>query len=51
MAASLGAHSERITDPAEIAASIKRAVEVSKSNQPVVLEFITREEPILSNYY
>ena len=51
MAASLGAHSERITDPADIAASIKRAVEVSKSNQPVVLEFITREEPILSNYY
>jgi len=51
MATSLGAHAERITDPAEIADSIKRAVTISQDNQPVVLEFLTREEPILSNYY
>lgn len=51
MASSLGAHAERITDPSDIAASIQRAVKISQDNQPVVLEFMTREEPILSNYY
>ncbi len=51
MAKSLGAHSERIEDPSEIGPAISRAVDISKDNQPVVLEFLTREEPILSNYY
>lgn len=51
MAESLGAHSEKIINPADVGPAIRRAIKISADSQPVVLEIITREEPILSNYY
>jgi acetolactate synthase-1/2/3 large subunit len=51
MADSLGCHAETITQPDQIAPALQRAQQVSSSGQPVVLEIITREEPIFSQYY
>jgi acetolactate synthase-1/2/3 large subunit len=51
VARGLGAHAERIEDPREIAPAIERAERVTRDGQPAVLEFITREEPMLSRYF
>ena len=51
MAESLGAYAERVTDPAEVGPSIERAKAISTTGQPCVLEIITREEPVFSQYY
>ena len=51
MAASLGAHTEYVTDPNEVGPAIERAKEISATGQPCVLEIITREEPVFSQYY
>jgi acetolactate synthase-1/2/3 large subunit len=51
MADSLGCHAETITQPDQIAPALQRAQQVASSGQPVVLEIITREEPIFSQYY
>lgn len=45
VALGLGAHSERIERPAEIIPAIQRAIRITRDGKPVVLEFITREEP------
>ena len=51
MAESLGAYAEKITDPGEVGPAIERAKEISATGQPCVLEIITREEPVFSQYY
>ena len=48
MAASLGAHAEHVTDPKEVGPAIERAMEISATGQPCVLEIFTREEPVFS---
>ncbi len=47
VAEGLGAYSERVEDPAEIAA-IERGVEKTREGTPVLLEFITAKETELS---
>ena len=49
MARAFGCYAERITDPNEIAAAIKRGIDVTESGQPVLLEFITDKEIATSN--
>jgi thiamine pyrophosphate-dependent acetolactate synthase large subunit-like protein len=43
-AKALGCYAERITEPGEIAAAIKRGIEKTKEGYPVLLEFITSLE-------
>lgn len=45
VAAALGAYSERVDQPGEVVAAIKRALEANAAGQSAVLEFITKEEP------
>ena len=44
VAQALGAYSERIEDPSDIVPAIERALEMTRSGRPVLLEFITKEE-------
>jgi acetolactate synthase-1/2/3 large subunit len=43
-AKALGGYGERITDPADIAAAIRRGIEATERGQPALLEFITSQE-------
>ena len=49
MAKAFGCHGERITDPADIVAALKRGIELTKQGRPVLLEFITAKEIKISN--
>jgi acetolactate synthase-1/2/3 large subunit len=49
MAASLGCYSERIADPAEIVAAIKRGIAATEEGRPALLEFLTAKETTISN--
>ena len=40
-----------MTDPTEVGPAIERAKDISATGQPCVLEIITREEPVFSQYY
>ncbi len=51
VASALGAHAERITRCADIAPAIARASAITMAGRPAVLEFITREEPLLSRFF
>jgi acetolactate synthase-1/2/3 large subunit len=51
LADSLGCLAERVTQPGQIAPALARAKQVSATGRPVVLEVITREEPVFSQYY
>ena len=51
MAESLGCRAEIITQPDQIAPALERAQQVAATGQPVVLEVITREEAVFSQYY
>ena len=51
VATALGAHAERVTRCADIAPAIARASAITMEARPVVLEFITREEPLLSRFF
>ena len=46
MAAALGAHSERIEQPDAVAAAIRRGIAATEEGRPVVLEMITKEDPV-----
>jgi uncharacterized protein len=46
VARGLGAHAERIERPGDIAAAIQRGAAATREGRPVVLEMITKEEPI-----
>ncbi|MCO5091657.1 thiamine pyrophosphate-requiring protein [Bosea sp. (in: a-proteobacteria)] len=48
MARSLGAYAERIVDPAEIIPAIRRGIAQTKQGKPVLLEFITKQETLVS---
>jgi len=45
VARGLGAHSQRVEQPAEIIPAIKQAIEAIANGKPALLEFITKEEP------
>jgi thiamine pyrophosphate-dependent acetolactate synthase large subunit-like protein len=49
MAASLGCYSERIADPAEVVAAIKRGIAATEEGRPALLEFLTAKETTISN--
>jgi thiamine pyrophosphate-dependent acetolactate synthase large subunit-like protein len=49
MARAFGCYAERITDPGEITAALKRGIDATESGQPVLLEFITDKEIAISN--
>ena len=51
VAAALGAYSECVRSPAEVRPAILRALEVTRSGQPALLDVITREETRLSTYW
>jgi acetolactate synthase I/II/III large subunit len=51
VARGLGAYSERIERPGDVAAALKRGIESTRGGQPAVLEFITREEPDMAIRY
>ena len=51
MADSLGCYAETITQPADVGPALARAQGIASGGQPVVLEIITREEPVFSQYY
>jgi acetolactate synthase-1/2/3 large subunit len=51
MAESLGCIAETITQPRDIGPALQRAQQTASTGQPVVLEIMTREEPVFSKYY
>lgn len=44
MARAFGGYGERVTEPAEIVAAIKRGIAATEAGQPALLEFITSKE-------
>jgi acetolactate synthase I/II/III large subunit len=51
VARGLGAFSERVERPSDVAAALKRGIESTRAGQPALLEFITREEPDMAIRY
>lgn len=51
LARALGAFSERIDHPGDVAAALKRGIEATREGRPALLEFITREEPDMAIRY
>ena len=43
-ARALGGYGERVTEPAEIGAAIRRGVEQTRAGTPALLEFITAQD-------
>lgn len=50
MARAFGGYGERVTDPAEIVAAIRRGIEQTQNGVPALLEFITCKETSISEY-
>ena len=50
VAEGLGAYSERVERPEEIVPALRRGMQANREGQPAVLEFITREDPVFSQY-
>jgi len=46
VAKGLGADAERIERPEEVAPALKRGIAATQEGRPIVLEFITKEEPV-----
>jgi len=51
VAEGLGAHAERVETPDQIRPAIRKALEVSQSGRPSVLEMITKEEENVPKYW
>ena len=49
MAKAFGCYGERITDPGDIVAALKRGIAATEQGQPALLEFITDKEITISN--
>ena len=49
MAKAFGCYGERVTDPADIVAALKRGIAATKRGEPALLEFITAKEITISN--
>lgn len=50
MARAFGGYGERVTDPAQIQAAIKRGIEQTQAGKPALLEFITGKEVRVSKF-
>ncbi|MEO9188880.1 MAG: thiamine pyrophosphate-requiring protein, partial [Acetobacteraceae bacterium] len=50
MAKAFGGYGERVTDPAQIQAAIKRGIEQTQAGKPALLEFITAKETRVSKF-
>ena len=50
MARAFGGYGERVTDPGEIKAAIRRGIEQTQNGRPALLEFITQKEVQTSDY-
>lgn len=50
MAKAFGGYGERVTDPNEIVAAIKRGIEATQNGQAALLEFITEKELAVSTF-
>ena len=46
VAQALGAHAERVEQPADVRAALERGIAATRNGQPAVLEMITREDPV-----
>jgi thiamine pyrophosphate-dependent acetolactate synthase large subunit-like protein len=51
VAEALGGRAERVTQPSEIAPALRRAVAVTQTGLPALVEVITREESAFSKYW
>jgi acetolactate synthase-1/2/3 large subunit len=49
VAKGLGAYSERVERPEDVVPAIQRGIRTTQQGQPVLLEMITKEEPVFSN--
>ena len=49
MAKAFGGYGERVQDPKDIQAALRRGIEATKNGQPALLEFITDKEIAISN--
>jgi thiamine pyrophosphate-dependent acetolactate synthase large subunit-like protein len=50
LASALGAYSERVEQPSDVAPALERASKVTMEGRPALLEMITRQEPELSRF-
>ncbi len=50
MAKAFGGYGERVTDPGQIQAAIRRGIEQTKAGKPALLEFITAKETRVSKF-
>ncbi len=48
--AELGLHTERVTEPSEIAGALERAMAANDNNQPAYIEFICQQYPIYGQW-
>ena len=46
VAEALGAHAERVEQPAEVRGALERGIGANREGRPAVVEMITREEPV-----
>jgi thiamine pyrophosphate-dependent acetolactate synthase large subunit-like protein len=46
LAEALGAYAERVEQPGEVVAALRRGIATTREGRPVVLEMITKEEPV-----
>ena len=51
VAEGLGAYAEKVDNPDEVGPAIRRALEHTKTNQPAVLEMMTKEEENVAKYW
>jgi len=49
-ARALGGYGERVTEPGEIAAALRRGIEATRQGRPALLEFITTQEKLYSTF-
>ena len=50
LARALGAYGERVTDPGQIGAAIRRGIQENQNGTPALLEFITAKEIEISAF-
>ncbi len=48
MAMAMGGYAERIEKASEVRAALRRGIDQTQAGQPVLLEFMTKEEPVLA---
>ncbi len=49
-ARALGGYGERVTEPGEIIAALKRGIQATKEGRPALLEFITTQDKVYSTF-